>query len=186
MGLFDKLKKEKNNKITKQYDNDLMEIVRIASFNNTNILNHVQDCINNPLEYYNNHHDDYNERGITNKEESSFLQWIGCIDLLINSNYVCECDWKEEKDNFIAQLSKLKGLSSLSLKINDKWLSEEQSIPEWCKILNNKWRKLDSVVGAFDINSDSYLLFICKETNLKTLMSLAKNFGYRIDYAKNM
>lgn len=188
MGFFDKIKKDKNKSYgsVKHYDNDLMEIVRIVSFNNADALSYAQDCIYNTMEYYKKHIADYEERGISDEEDMSFLQWIGCIDLLIKYNYVCESDWKEDKATFLSQLSTLKGMSSLSLKINSKWLDAEQSVPEWCEHLDEKWEKTKDVIAAFDIDSDAYLIFICKESDLEVLKGLADNFGYRIDYAKNL
>ena len=52
--------------------------------------------------------------------------------------------------------------------------------------IRRKWGKLNGVIGAFDIDSDSYVMFICKKEDLEILMVLAEKFGYRIDYAKNM
>lgn len=46
--------------------------------------------------------------------------------------------------------------------------------------------KSKSIVAVFDIDSDSYVLFLCKRTDIKTLSALAEKFGYRMDYAKNM
>lgn len=189
MSIFDKIiKKEKNksHESVKRYDNDLMEIVRIVSFDNADVLKDAQDCIDDTAKYYKKHKTDYEERGISEEEELTLLQWIGCIDLLIKFKYVCECDWKEEKDTFLSQLSALKGMSSFSLKINSKWLDAEQSVPEWCEKLEEKWEKTRDVIAAFDIDSDSYLIFLCKESDLGVLKGLADNFGYRIEHAKNM
>lgn len=188
MRLFDKCKKEKiQNLVTeKHYDNELMESVKIVSFNNEEVLKFAQNCIENTMEYYQNHTTDYEERGVSNQEELAFLQWIGCVDLLKNYGYVCECDWKEAKEEFVSQISTLKGMQALALKINSKWLAEEEDVTRWCEKLDEKWEKSKGVIGAFDIDSDSYVMFICKREDLEILAALAEKFGYRIDYAKNM
>ena len=188
MGLFNGLKKEKliDAEAVKHRDNALLEIVRIVSFNDADTLKYAQDCIDHTIEYYEKHTVGFEERGISGEEEISFLQWIGCIDLLINNGYVCESDWKEEKDVFIGQISALRGMDLLSLKIDGEWLDGEQSVPEWCEKLDDKWKKSDAAIAAFDIDSDSYLMFLCKEADMEMLMALAEDFGYRIDHAKNM
>ena len=37
-----------------------------------------------------------------------------------------------------------------------------------------------------DIDSDSYVLCLCKTDNLRKLTELAKSINHRIDFAKNM
>lgn len=167
-------------------DNDLLEIVKIVSSGNAEIMESARQCVENTADYYNTHIDDYQDRWLSDEEETSLLQWIGCIDLLINNKYVCECDWKEEMNEFVFAISSLQGIASLSLHIDSKWLDEEQSIPQWCETFDDKWEKSNCVVAAFDINSDSYVMFPCKKDEIETLSRLAKHFGYRIDYAKNM
>lgn len=168
-------------------NNDLLEIVKIVSCQDAEIMESAKQCVENTEDYYNDHIDDYQDRWLSYEdEETSFLQWIGCIDLLLNNNYVCECDWKEEEAEFVYAISSLQGIASLSLEIDSKWFDEEQSIPDWCETLDNKWETANCVMAAFDIDSDSYVMFPCKKDDLETLSSLAKHFGYRIDYAKYM
>lgn len=188
MRILDKFKKknEQESQTEKNVDNDLLEIIKIISCNNADILASAQECVDNIAQYYKNHIEDYEDRGISSDEEASFLRWIGCIDLLINSKIVCECDWKEEKSGFVSGISSLRGIVSLALKVDSRWFDEEQEIPQWCEILDEKWKNSDCVVAAFDIDSDSYVMFPCKITDIKKLSELADGVGYRIDYAKNM
>lgn len=67
---------------------------------------------------------------------------MDCVDILMNYGYVCECDWKETKEEFLFQISALKGMRSLMLNIKNKWLDEKQDIPVWCTVLDEKWKKL--------------------------------------------
>ena len=89
-------------------------------------------------------------------------------------------------DEFVSQVTALRGMKLLSLKINSKWFDEEEDIPKWCEALDEKWKKSKSAAAAFDIDSDSYVIFLCKKADIETLSVLAEKFGYRIDYAKNM
>ena len=187
MGIFDKWKKENTQSLPEEHSgHELLEIVKIISAGQTEMMESARQCVENTMDYYNDHIDDYTARGISDKEDISFLQWIGCIDLLMNNHYVCECDWKEERDEFVFAVSSLQGMASLSLEIDSKWFEGEQSVPEWCKILDDKWRQSDCVAAAFDIDSDSYVIFPCKKNKIEVLSGLAEQLGYRIDYAKNM
>lgn len=187
MGIFDKFKK-KNTKPQQagHTDNDLLEIVNIVSSGDDKILESAGQCIENTAEYYNDHIDNYQSRGLSDTDETPFLQWIGCIDLLIKNHYVCECDWKEDKGEFLYAVNSLRQISALSLEIDSKWLDEAQSVPQWCETLEEKWKKSDCVMAAFDIDSDSYVMFPCKKEELETLSELAAHLGCRIDHVKNM
>lgn len=188
MAFLDKFRKKKNqeSQVKRQFENSLLEIVRMVSFDDADTLKSAQECVSDTKGYCKNHGTDYEDRGMSEDDEITFLQWIGCIDLLLQNRFVCECDWKEEKDNFVFQIDDLRGMQLLSLKIEGKWFDENQEITEWCAKLEEKWKKSDVVMAAFDIESDSYVMFPCKRCNLETLSELAEEFGYRIDYAKNM
>ena len=140
MGIFDGFKKKNKQQSVERVENGLLEIIKIVSFQNTGILKQAQECIENTSGYYKDHIEDFESRGLSMEDEISFLQWIGCIDLLLNNEFVCECDWKES----------------------------------------------NCVVAAFDIDSDSYVMFPCKKDDIERLSELAEGFGYRIDLAKNM
>lgn len=168
------------------YDNCLLEIVRMVCFNDRNVLCQAEKCIAETESYYKEHQDAYEERGIDPDEDESFLQWIGCVDLLIRYHYVWECDWKEEKDCFLTQISDLKGRKKFQLNVKSEWLDERRTVPQWCEKLDREWYKEKCAVAAFNIDSDSYVLFVCSLDALEKLTVLAEDFGYHIDFAKNM
>lgn len=187
MGIFDKFKKKNTGMQQAEHmDNELLKIVNIVSSGNIEIMDSAGQCVENTAGYYNDHIDDYQSRGLSNQEEMSFLQWIGCIDLLMKNHYVCECDWKEDKGEFLYAVNSLRQISEFSIDIDGEWLDETQSVPQWCGTLDEKWKKSDCVMAAFDIDSDSYVMFPCKKGDIETLSALASRFGYRIDYVKNM
>ena len=186
MGILDGFKKENKQQSEGRVENNLLEIIKIVSFQNTEILKLAQECIESTSKYYEDHEEDFENRGLSMEDELDFLQWIGCIDLLINNEFACECDWKEEKDEFVSQISSLQGIETLSLEIDSKWFDQSQAIPDWCEILDNKWKESNCVVAAFDIDSDSYVMFPCKKDDIERLSVLAEGFGYRIDFAKHM
>ena len=73
-----------------------------------------------------------------------------------------------------------------SLEIEESRFQQQDSIPQWCEILDKKWEKSGYVLAAFDIDSDSYVMFICQKNFLKKLKALAESLGFRIDLSMNM
>ncbi len=188
MGLFERLrmKKDRNSQVEMHYDHDLLEIVRIVSFHDEEILETARKCIDHTMEYYKEHIAEYEDRGLSEEDESSLLQWIGCVDILLRGEFACECDWKGDRDEFISEIATLRGLDYLPVRINNNWFRDLYDIPRWCEKLDEKWEKANCTMAAFDIDSDSYVMFICKKTDMEKLSKLAEHLGYRIDYAKNM
>ena len=168
------------------YHHPLLEIVRIVSSSNPEVLDSARKCIKNTEKYYQKHREDYESRGISFRNSPAALQWIGCIDLLIHNQFACECDWSEELSGFLWAVSDLKNVKRHSLEIEENWFQPRESIPQWCEILDKKWEKSGYVIAAFDINSDSYVMFLCQKKSLKKLKTLAESFGFRIDLSMNM
>ena len=73
-----------------------------------------------------------------------------------------------------------------NLPLQNDWLDEDGDIPSWCKILDEKWEEEGYCVGAMDIDSDSYVIFVCRRETLTELTQLGQKVGFRFDFAKNM
>lgn len=54
------------------------------------------------------------------------------------------------------------------------------------EVLDDKWKKENIAMLAFDIDSDSYVFFPCDITKIKQLEEWAKEKDFRIAYAKEM
>ena len=79
----------------------------------------------------------------------------------------------------------MKGLADKNnLELYEECLDENDDIPTWCRILDGKWREKSYCIGAMDINSDSYLMFVCKLKTLQKLALLAAKIGRRFNFAK--
>jgi len=159
------------------------ELVKTIS-DNEDFLQNMDRCFCHPREYFKDNADRYEERGITNRDAIDTFVWIALTDELLESGAAIELDWKEEKDEF---LSSIEGLANENdLVVDDVLLDDEGDIPTWCKELDNKWMKDGYCIAGIDIDSDSYVLFICKTDSLRKLTELAKSINHRIDFAKNM
>ncbi|WP_160323650.1 DUF6630 family protein [Defluviitalea phaphyphila] len=113
------------------------------------------------------------------------MRWISLVSILEKNNYVCERDWKDEKEDFIYFVENLVGMKKYNVHIDPDWLNEDDFIPQWCQILDDKWKSQGVCMADFDIGSDSYVLFPCKTADLKLLQDYAAQIGERIDFAKD-
>ena len=156
------------------------ELVKIIS-EDKDFLQNMDRCFCHPREYFKDNADRYEERGITNRDAIDTFVWIALTDELLESGAAIELDWKEEF------LSSIEGLANeKDLVVEDVLLDDEGDIPTWCKELDNKWMKDGYCIAGIDIDSDSYVLFVCKTDKLKRLAELAKSINHRIDFAQNM
>ena len=148
------------------------------------VLARLKACFENPQRYFKENEDRYDERCIDLEDGQETLRWIGLVDELLESKSLVELDWKTDRDEFLYQLEPLAAKHSLDLDGN--WLKEEANIPAWCNILDEKWASQDFCIACMDINSDSYVLFICKRDILGKLVTLSHKINQRFGYAKNM
>lgn len=169
-------------------EKSLLEIARIVSDNDKNVMDEVLECVSDIESYFSKHYEDFDDRFIEDfeDEDEEMLIWLGIVDILYKNSYVCERDWKDEKEDFIYFLEELKGMKKNSLKIDENSLDEDDGIVQWCSILDKEWQEKGFCVSAFDIESDSYVLFPCKLSDLEKLQELAEQVEQRIDFAKNM
>ena len=117
-------------------------------------------------------------------EEKDKIVWIAIVDELTESGDVIELDWKEGFEEFTAQMKNLADNNNLDLQENR--LNRGVNIPDWCEILDEEWNSQGFCVGAMDIDSDSFVMFVCGRETLENLMALGKKVNQRFDFAKNM
>ncbi len=147
-------------------------------------LSRLESCLKDPQEYFRANSDRYEDRGFEGDEADDKIVWIGIADEMIVTGAAIELDWKEERDEFAQQMKALSDRHHLELKI--EWLKEEGDIPTWCSILDEKWLQQGFCVASMDIDSDSYILFVCMRETLEKVAALGKEVHHRFDLAKNM
>lgn len=179
MGLLDKFRK-------KPEQDFIIEIARTVSQGDSAVLSQVSLCSADIRKYFSQNTAAYEERGIDGTADESTLKWIGLVDILINANYLCERDWKDEKTDFIFFLQNLNTTNTLHLKIDEHQLDDSGDITGWCETLDRLWEQCGACIAAFDIDSDSYVMFPCKTSDLPKIQQYAEQLEHRIDLAKNM
>ena len=144
----------------------------------------IENCLESPWSYFEENIDRYDERGIDEDETEETIIWLGIADELIDANEAVELDWNPELEDFTYFMKSL--ADKKNLQIEDDWFDEEDTITNWCSILDRKWEAEGFCVGGIDIDSDSYVLFICEVEMLKELTEWSNRIDQRIDHAKNL
>ena len=64
------------------------------------LFSEVMDCVLNPSAYFENHLEDFLERGFDEEdiEEVDDIRLLGMVDILIANEFACELDWKTDLD----------------------------------------------------------------------------------------
>lgn len=158
-----------------------IEIAKLLT-DDERLLLKLKTCFDNPLHFFEENIDRYDERGINEDDGLGTIAWIAIADELLEEKLAVELDWKEELSEFVWQMKGLADKNNLELYEED--LDENDDIPTWCRILDAKWREKSYCIGAMDINSDSYLMFVCKLKTLQKLALLAAKIGRRFNFAK--
>lgn len=155
--------------------NSILHISKIISHNDSVVINEINNLMNNKDIYIKS-----NERGIDKNCDNNTLFWLIMVDVLEKHNYVCERDWNDEFEDFIYFLSNLK---TFDIDINNDIFNKDESIVEWCKIIDSKYEP--KCIGCIDIDSDSYVLFVSNNHEINELKRLATEISKKVDYAKN-
>ena len=159
------------------------EIVSLLTDNKT-VISKLARCFDSTNTYFDENAERYDERYIEVDEEKDEIVWIAIVDELTESGDVIELDWKEGFEEFTAQMKNLADKNNLELQENR--LNRGVNIPAWCEILDEEWNSQGFCVGAMDIDSDSYVMFVCRRETLEKLTALGKKVNQRFDFAKNM
>lgn len=143
-------------------------------------------CFSNPIQYYHKHSERFEDMLVELKSPKE-IAWFSIINCLTEQELVWNFDVKTELETFLwgmRLLSEKKGLS-----IEDEWFPPFDGhcyVSQWCGILDERWQEQDFVVAAFDNDSDSYEVFICKKRDFEKLQCLAKKVNRRFALAKDM
>ena len=159
-----------------QIPDAIAEITRIVTFGDEEVLRETAALAD--IQTYCEAHEDWLADFMLDPSADPVqLQWLALTSILEAHNYVCERDWKDEKDDFVYFFSSLKGIKAYRLTVDPDWFSAQESIPEWCSVLREKWSAQDCFAAVFDIDSDSYVLFPCNSRDFARLQPLGKLFN---------
>ena len=175
MGLFDIFKKKD------AYADTVRKIAAIISCGSKDVAKEMSECIANPKKYAAKHPHQFAARGIDTESASErSIIWIAMTDCLMAYSYAQEFDWKCDKDEFIGIMSSLTRFTQLGCEINPVLLYDDDDISAWCAAQDKVWYTKGVCIGGIDIDSDSYVLFVCTRDELAMLKELSRSIHRRI------
>lgn len=136
-----------------------------------------------PKSIYKKFSQEFDERGIKEKDGDDTLIWVGIIEDLIAANKAFEFDFSCELQDFIWGLQQI---IPEGLTINESILDEDEDITVWARKLTDEWQSQGFVVASLDLDSDSYITFICKSEKFMKLLELAAGAGQRISLVQDL
>ena len=167
-----------------KYDVESYRKMVVLLTDNTEVRSKLESCLESPQRYYRENVESYEERCIDGNQEDDRIVWFAIADEMILSGAAIELDWKTDAEDFFYEMKSL--ANRHRLEIQEDCFKKDDDIPTWCEVLDEKWMDKDFCVGGMDIDSDSYVLFVCQAEVLKQLSELGKQVGQKFDSAKNM
>lgn len=159
-----------------------LEIVKIISGNDEDVLNLVTECVTNPMKYFEEHNESFRNRLMDKYDSVDKIIWIGVLDILIDAGYIIEEDWKEDLYTFVDDVSSFKVMQESGIEVDEDLdcLNEDEDIASWTRALDEDPVMQGYVIGGYDIGADCYDFFVCTKEELDTLSKLAEEVGHRI------
>jgi len=165
---------------------ELLEIAEIISCQDALVGKEVKECAADVKAYFTAHTELFEEWGVRDCSDEATIVRLAMVHFLEQGNYVCVRDWKDEKEDFVYFVQNLNGFQERGLSLEEDWLDEDDNISVWSEILDEKWEEKGSCLGAIDLESDCYVLFVCTRDTLERLQELAGRIGWNIGAAKEM
>lgn len=162
-----------------------IEIASIISKGDETVVKKVSECISDPLKYFENYNESYDDRGMDEDDDIEDIIWIGVLDILIEAGYVIEEDWKEGLYSFVDDISSFKVMQEAGIEVDEDLdcLDEDDTngcIASWARALDEDPVMQGYVIGGYDIGADCYDFFVCTKEELDVLSKLAEEVGHRI------
>lgn len=175
MGLFDRIFGKGKSSVNERMQS-YREIVDILGLT-------IDKCqfLDSPRTYYNENRDAFLERGIESNTDDETIIWFGIVNEMISTGKAIEFDWREDLAEFIHGIERI---APKSLSINNVKFDESEDITMWSKMITELW--CDYVIASIDIDSDSYITFVCKTDEFKQLSDAAIKTNHRIALTQNM
>lgn len=158
----------------------LIDIAAIISHGDPWVMEWIRVCADDIYSYVESNFHLYALRGLELEDDLDVLKWIGLVEILIEAQYVCERDWKDELPDFLHFIQNLKGTKRLKLPLDKQWLDPSKDVSDWIQRINSQWSAKSCCLSVIDIDSDSYVLFPCTLQERAQLQALARQLERQI------
>jgi len=132
----------------------------------------VDSAINDPDGYFHKHKSDFENRGISEAREDLF-QFV-LLNGLIEAKLVAEIDWKTEWEDVAWNIENISGEKNFDEPANTE--ETEASLKAISKQLQDRHKYL----VRWEMDSDSYVVFVVEEKSLENIMELGNAFGITV------
>ena len=167
---------------TEKYNEWILSYHRLADL--FGLEKSEQNFIDQPHKYFEEHTRSYEERGISSDASDDTMILIGLVDILIHKRIAFEFDYAVELEDFIWGMEQI--LGDRPLHMEDLELDEDEDITDWTKTLTDSWREQGYLIAALDIDSDSYVTFVCPVPLYEQFVENAGAVGHKISLAQDM
>ncbi|MCI9369215.1 MAG: hypothetical protein HFH65_02625 [Lachnospiraceae bacterium] len=165
-------------------DSKVLKIAEILSNNCSEILAELSSCVENTEQYYKEHKTKYeifkNLGGTVTEKDYDCIQWIVLIESLVEQTIAAAFDWKCEFEDFSYFVKGAPDKKKYKLPFRKAWFQEDDSIEEWCVILNDKWKSKGACLTQLEMENDSYILLPLLFADYEQVKQLACDIGQNI------
>lgn len=165
----------------------ILQLSELLSMNHPSVMKTMEACAADTEKYCKEHQQEYEILacldGTVAKEDYACIQWIILIECLMKYDIAALLDWKCELENFAGFIKGLAGKRKYKLTFRTAWFDEEESLEEWCAVLNAKWQPSGACLVQLDLDSDSYILLPVLSVQFEIVQTLAAEIGMKITSA---
>lgn len=190
MKIFDFFKKkneeiideELNNKTFKKDFRNLIDITKILTDNNIEVIEDIKLMVDD--------HDNFSNKYKTwienmdfsfedTDEEKLLIFPYFIIGYDTKYKYGSYIDWKEEPEEIVEQLKITVDKLNYDINLSKVEIIFEEDTDEFLERLNNYLKTINYTLVTLDTDSDSYHLFIAKEKDFDKLVELGKSIDIK-------
>ena len=182
MGIFNFFKEKLNKKKqTDDFDTCLLEVFEILSHNDDEVMNAVRACLSDTEGYFNEHENDFDERGMEySPEAEKWIKFIAAVNALECAGYAAELDHKAETEDFAAALEDVLDASGIEFSLKNIEFAPEKSIPDCAAQFNEYAGQSGITVMFIDIDSDCYVMCAAQIADYAEAAEIASRIGVYI------
>ncbi|WP_027129111.1 DUF6630 family protein [Fusobacterium perfoetens] len=175
--------------INEKIDNGLLiELGNIISNGDNEVINQLKCSFDNIRKYLiENKEFIYMEKDIDNMSNSEikFVKFYILSQILEKNGYLYYLDWKCELEDFKMIENLLKNISN-DYSLDNIEFDEDDDITTWSEIFDEEFKSKNILLASFDLDSDTYGVFLISYKEFERIEKLLKNSGLRIDFTKNL
>lgn len=165
-------------------NSQILQLAELLSMSHSAVMEEMEACAADTEKYCKAHQQEYEIldclSGAITEEDHGCIQWIVLAECLVRYNIAALLDWKCELEDFAYFVKGLAGKRKHKLMFRTAWFDEEESMEEWCAVLNAKWQPSGACLVQLDMDSDSCILVPILSDQYELARKLAEGIGQRI------